>query len=350
MSLPSHTTRPVLVLYAGGTLGMVPTAQGLAPGGNIDSRLRRALSTLPPARQASLPEFVVHESADPIDSSSATPADWQRLARAVAAELPAHAGVVILHGTDTLSWTASSLAFQLQGLDRPVVITGAMLPLEAEGSDALANIELALRFAVEPRLQEVAVAFAGRLMRGVKTRKIHSESADAFASPNYPHLGRRIDNDAILFPGRGLAAQQRGAPRFELPDYEALANGGVVRIALWPGVQAWQLSAWLEDERVRGALLEVWGSGNAPEDPNLLGVLAKATGEGKLLVAVSQCPGGSIDIGHYAAGQGLAQAGVLSADAMTPEAALTKLIHLLAQPLDDTERRERFLTALVGER
>ncbi|WP_228716810.1 asparaginase [Billgrantia pellis] len=342
--------RPVLVLYAGGTLGMVATPQGLAPGDDMEGRLRRALDTLPPTRQAGLPHFVFRALEPAIDSSAATPRDWQQLGRSVAAAVGDHAGVVVLHGTDTLTWTAASLAYQLQGLDRPVVVTGAMLPLEAEGSDALDNVELALRFAAEPRLQEVAIAFAGRLLRGVRTRKRHSEALSAFDSPDYPPLGERVDADAVLFPGRGLEAQQRGAPRFELPDYGPLAEGGVVRIALWPGIQSWQVEAWLADDRVRGGLLEVWGAGNVPSDPALLGALARAGGEGKLLAAVSQCTAGGLAPGHYAAGQGLVQAGVLSSDAMTAEAALTKLVHLLAQPLGNDERRQRFLTPLVGER
>ncbi|RCV86478.1 asparaginase [Billgrantia montanilacus] len=350
MTTPSSPDHPVLVLYAGGTLGMVASPRGLTAGGNMDARMRGALANLPPSRQARLPAFVVKETNEPIDSSAATAADWQRLGHTIGKTLRNYAGVVVLHGTDTLAWTAASLAYQLQGLDRPVIVTGAMLPLEAPDSDAQANVELALRFASEPRLQEVAVAFADKLFRGVCVRKLHSEAADAFASPNYPLLGERVGDDTVLYPGRGLEAQQRGAPRFELHDYAALADGGVVRIALWPGIQAWQLAAWLADHRVQGALLEVWGGGNAPENPELLGVLAKATGEGKLLAAVSQCPHGSITIGHYAAGQGLAEAGVLSGDGMTPEAVLAKLVHLLAQPLDDRERRRRFLTPLVGER
>ncbi|MCE9662209.1 asparaginase [Halomonas sp. M5N1S17] len=350
MITSSSADRTVLVLYVGGTLGMVASPRGLAAGGNITTRLRDALATLPPTRQARLPAFVVQATEKPIDSSAATAIDWQRLGHTIAKALPDYAGVVVLHGTDTLAWTAASLAYQLQGLDRPVIVTGAMLPLEAPDSDALANVELALRFATEPRLQEVAVAFADKLFRGVCARKLHSEAADAFVSPNYPLLGERVGDDTVLYPARGLEAQQRGAPRFELPDYAPLAAGGVARIVLWPGIQAWQLAAWLEDDRVQGALLEVWGGGNVPEDPALLGVLAKATGEGKLLAAISQCTQGSVAIGQYAAGQGLAEAGVLSGDGMTPEAVLTKLVHLLAQPLDDRERRRRFLTPLVGER
>lgn len=350
MIAPPFADRPVLVLYTGGTLGMVPSAGGLTPSGDIETRIRRALDGLLPSRRNRLPNFVVRSVADPIDSSAATPHDWQRLAAEIAGSVSDHAGIVVLHGTDTLAWSASSLAYQLQGLDRPVVVTGAMHPLEAEGSDALDNIELALRFAARPKLQEVALAFAGRLLRGVRSRKTHSEADDAFASPNYPVLGERVDEDIVLYPGRCLETQQRGAPRFELPDYSALAEGGILRLVLWPGMQAWQVEAGLGDARVRGALLEVWGGGNIPSDPELIGVLARASGEGKLLAAISQCPVGGISPGHYAAGMGLIQAGVLSGDTMTPEAAMTKLVHLLAQPLGEQERRRRFLTPLVGER
>lgn len=349
---------PLLVIYTGGTLGMVASDLGLAPGRDFEARLRAALATLPPARSASLPAFEVLEYPNPIDSSAATPADWQRLARDIAeryTQSPTpHAGFVILHGTDTLAWTASSLAYQLQGIDRPVVVTGAQLPLEAEGSDALGNVEAALRFAAQPALQEVAVCFAGKLLRGVRTRKWDTHAFDGFASPNYPLLGDMVDGAPVLYPSRGLNTQQRGLPRFELPDYTTMAampgESPIVRIALWPGISPRLLAAWLLDDSVSGALLEVWGSGNVPEDPTLLGVLAQASGEGKLLAAISQCPHGPVSIGTYAAGQGLLDSGVLAGDAMTPEAVMTKLVHLQAQPIGDEEKRRRFLTPLVGER
>ncbi|MCG7598625.1 asparaginase [Halomonas sp. McH1-25] len=344
---------PLLVIYTGGTLGMVPGERGLVPGRDIEGRLRNALGQLPPDRQASLPDFEVQETTRPIDSSAATPADWQRLGRDVAERysgLKHYAGFIILHGTDTLAWTASSLAYQLQGIDRPVIVTGAQLPLEAEGSDVLNNVEAALRFAALPTLQEVAVCFDGKLMRGVCTRKWDTHRFDGFASPNYPLLGEMVDGTPVLYPSRGLEAQQRGLPRFELYDYTALNDSPIVRIALWPGMPARLLANWLLDESVYGALLEVWGSGNVPDDPALLGVLAQATGEGKLIAAISQCPHGPVAIDTYAAGQGLIEAGVLAGDAMTPEAAMTKLIHLTAQPLTLEDKRKRFLTSLAGER
>ncbi|NAW32820.1 asparaginase [Halomonas alimentaria] len=347
VSDPSH---PLLVIYTGGTLGMRETPEGLAPGGDIAERLAHALEQLPPGPGAGLPPYRLLAFDAPIDSSAATPRDWSRLAGVIAARYRDHAGIVVLHGTDTLAWSAASLAYQLQGIDRPVVLTGAMQPLEAPGSDAAENVALALRFAANPALQEVAIAFDGRLLRGARARKWHTRDAAAFTSPNYPLLGERVGSDAVLYPGRGLQRQQRGAPRFELPDYAPLCDGGVARIALWPGITARQLAALLDDSHLKGALLEVWGGGNIPEDPALLGVLARASGEGKLLVAISQCPHGAISPGDYAAGQGLKAAGVISGDAMTPEAALAKLVHLLAQPLADVERRRRFLSPLVGER
>lgn len=340
----------LLVIYTGGTIGMQQTVGGLAPGGNFAQRMQVALGKLPVDQQQSLPAYDVISYAPLIDSSAATALNWQQIARDIATRLADYRGFVVVHGTDTLSWTASSLAYQLQGLDRPVVLTGAMLPLGAPGSDGLDNLHGALRFAAQSGLQEVTVYFANRLMRGVRSVKQHSEEAAAFTTPSYPLLGERVGDDFVYYPSRGLGLQQRGAPRFELPDYQGLDQGEVVRIALWPGMAAWQLAAWLDDSRVKGAVLQLWGAGNLPDNPALLEILAEASGEGKLLAAISLCPEGSIHMGAYAAGQGLADTGVLSGDAMTPEAAYTKLVHLLAQPIGLDVQRQRFLTALVGER
>lgn len=340
----------VLVIYTGGTIGMQPTATGLMPAGNFADRLHNALQQLPIPQQQALPAYDIISHDPLIDSSAATPATWQTLAGDIAARFSAYRGFVILHGTDTLSWSASSLAYQLQGLDKAVVLTGAMQPLEAANSDALDNVCGALQFAAMSALQEVAIYFAGRLMRGVRAVKQHCEAMTAFASPNYPLLGERVGDDCVLYPSRGLALHQRGAPRFELPDYGCLAQGQVVRIALWPGIAAWQLSSWLANDSVKGALLELWGAGNLPDDPDLLAVLARASGEGKLVAAVSQCPQGTLHLGAYSAGHGLTDAGVLSGGSMTPEAAYTKLVHLLAQPLTHDDRATRFVTPLVGER
>ncbi|MBR2513036.1 MAG: asparaginase [Halomonas sp.] len=343
------TKERLLVIYTGGTIGMLQQANGLTPGGNFRERLHQALSHLPLAQRQSLPAYDVISYASLIDSSAATPLNWQQLARDIADNVTAYRGFVIIHGTDTLSWTAASLAYQLQGIDRPVVLTGAMQPLEALNSDALDNLYGAFRFAAQPALQEVAIYFANRLLRGVRSIKQHSDAVDAFSSPNYPVIGERVGDDFIHYPSRGLACQQRGAPRFELADYLPVAQGEVARVVLWPSISSWQLESILGDSRIKGALLQLWGAGNLPSNPDLLALIAKASGEGKLIAAISQCPQGSIHLGAYAAGDGLADAGVLSGDDMTPEAAYTKLVHLLAQPLSFEDQRRRFLTPLVGE-
>ncbi|MGE6606877.1 asparaginase [Halomonas sp. NPDC076908] len=349
-STTSSNAERLLVIYTGGTIGMQQHAQGLAPSGDFASRMATAFSQLSLAQQRTLPPYDVLSYSTLIDSSAATPLIWQKLAQDINDQLSAYTGFVIIHGTDTLSWTASSLAYQLQGLDRPVVMTGAMQPLEANGSDGLENLYGALQFAANPSLQEVAIYFAGKLLRGARAIKQHSEAFDAFTSPSYPLIGERVGDDFVYYSSRSLGHHQRGAPRFELPDYRPVNQGEIIRIVLWPGITAWQLDAWLGDSRIKGALLQLWGAGNLPDDARLMEVLARASGEGKLLAAISQCPQGSVQLGAYAAGHGLSDAGVLSGDDMTPEAAFTKLIHLIAQPLPLEVQRQRFLTPLVGER
>lgn len=337
-------TARVLVIYTGGTIGMRMSPDGLAPGGDFAARMNRALDTLSAKKRQTLPAVDVISYSPLIDSSSTTPLDWHALADDIRARHVDYTGVVVVHGTDTLSWTAASLAFQLRGIDRPVVVTGAMHPLEAPDSDALDNLYGALRFAMEPALSDVAVYFAGRLLRGARATKQHASAVDAFISPNAPPLGECLDEPRLYAPGDGLPTDSTPA------DYRRVAQGEVVRIAFWPGMPAWQLDAWLGDQRVKGALLQLWGAGNIADDPALVDVLKRANDQGKLIAAVSQCPRGSVNMGTYAAGQRLAKAGVLSGGDMTPEAAYTKLVHLLALPLDNDRRRTAFMTAWVGER
>ncbi|MDN6297359.1 MAG: asparaginase [Halomonas sp.] len=349
MRLSANTTLPVLIIYTGGTIGMQTGPQGLTPGGDFATRMQCALATLPAGKRQLLPDVDVISYSPLIDSSATTPLDWQTLADDIRARHADYAGVVVVHGTDTLSWTASSLAFQLRELERPIIVTGAMHPLETPGSDALDNLYGALRFAMEPAPAGVAVYFAGRLLHGARATKQHASANDAFISPNAPPLGECLNGPLARKP---LApAVKEVLPTDHTPaDYRRVAQGEVIRIALWPGMAAWQLDAWLNDSRVKGALLQLWGAGNMADDPALIDVLKQANDQGKLIAAVSQCPHGSVDMSAYAAAQGLVQAGVLSGADMTPEAAYTKLVHLLALPLDNATRRAAFMTSLAGER
>ncbi|WP_251978227.1 asparaginase [Salinicola avicenniae] len=341
------STNSVLVLYAGGTIGMQKSPRGLVPGERFASRLSGAIASLSPSRQARLPDYDLWEAPRPIDSSSATPADWRRLAAVIAERLDEYAGFIVLHGTDTLAWCASSLAFQLQGLNKPVIVTGSQRPLDITGSDALSNVETALAFATHPTVREVCIAFGSRLLRGCRARKWYTQHDTGFESPNWPPLGEMVDDHPVLYAGRCWPAD--GAPRLELVD-PADEVPKVIRLPLWPGIGADDVARQIEPDNVKGVILESWGSGNLPEDDALLGALAKASAEGKVLATLSQCPVGGVQLGTYASGQGLKDIGVLSADDMTPEAAFGKLTHLISLKLPEAEVRRRFLTSLVGER
>ncbi|WP_110641656.1 MULTISPECIES: asparaginase [Salinicola] len=345
MSMTDRQELPILVIYTGGTIGMRGSERGLVAAGDFGSRMTNALALLPPGRQGSLPEYVVWESPHPIDSSSATPADWAALAELIARRHQDYAGFVVLHGTDTLAWCASSLAFQLQGLAKPVIVTGSQKPLGVEGSDALDNLEASLKFAARAELREVCVSFGGHLMRGCRTRKWYTQDALGFESPNWPLLGEMVDHAPVIYAAR--CHDTSGAPRFECLTDPAPV---VLRLVLWPGIRARDVDRWLNDDQIRGVVIECWGSGNLPEDDALLGVLARASAEGKVMTAVSQCPFGAVHLGTYASGRILQDIGILSADDMTPEAAHSKLTHLLAGELTPQALRQRFLTPLVGER
>ncbi|WP_017430452.1 asparaginase [Vreelandella jeotgali] len=353
---PQHSDKTVLILYTGGTIGMREGPHGLAPAGDFAARLDRMLATLPAERRRALPDIEVISYATPVDSSSVTPLDWQTLADDIRPRCARHAGIVVVHGTDTLSWTSASLSLQLRRPGCPVIVTGAMAPLEAPNSDALENLEGALRFAALPppvRLDDVAIYFAGRLLRGSRATKWHASAADAFTSPGTPPLGDYHDGPRLLAES-AVAAHEPDATTRALLDrtptnYRRINQGEIVRIVLWPGMAAWQLSAWLEDSRVEGALLQLWGAGNIADDPALIEVLERAVAQGKLIVAVSQCLYGSVSPGTYAAGHALARAGVLPGGDMPPEAAFAKLAHLVAMPLDSATRRQAFITPWVGE-
>ncbi len=331
----------VLLLHTGGTLGMRRGSDGAyapAPGA-----LAAALADLPELGRAPLPELELVEFEPLLDSSDMRPGDWQRVADALAERLPGAAGAVVLHGTDTMAYTASALSFLLEGLDRPVVLTGAQIPLVEVRSDARENLITALLLACDPRLAEVAVYMNGRLLRGNRSTKVSAAGFDAFDSPNLPPLaevGVEVRwHETLLRPA---AAPPLRALR--------LRSVPVVALRLFPGITGATLRQVLRDP-VRGLVLETYGAGNAPtRDDDLLDALAEASARGVVIVNVTQCLRGSVRMDAYATGRGLQDAGVVSGGDMTPEAALAKLTVLLSQPLGSAEVARRMEQDLAGER
>ncbi len=335
----------VHVLYTGGTFGM--TGRPLRP-----MELAELERALPKAgKLVSGVEVVLERFERLIDSSSITPAYWVNIARHIERNYEAFDGFVIIHGTDTLAYTASALAFMLEDLRKPVVITGSMLPLLEEGTDAIDNYRLALMVAGHralglPAIPEVCVAFAGRVLRGCRSRKMGGRERP-FDSPHYPPLAKLQGETLRLFPERLLPMPEPGAT---LRVQDRL-DTDVLDITLYPGLRPETLRAMLALPQARGVVLRAYGAGNAPEDEAFLAALEEAMRErGRAVLVVSQTPYGKVALGHYAASSGLLRAGVISGADMTPEAAITKLMTVMAQAGDDTARiKELMQQNLRGE-
>jgi len=325
-------SRNILVLYTGGTIGMQQSANGLMPASGFASRLREQQGRQP---EMILPDWRFHELLPAIDSANMTQHHWLAMVEAIRAgvERDGCDGVLVLHGTDTLAYSAAALSFLLLGLGMPVVLTGAMLPAGAPGSDAWDNLFGAMRALHAGVAPGVHLFFAGKLMPGTRVSKLGTASLDAFSVLPRLREGQRA-------PGVPAALDYR----------KARQPVGVAVLALYPGIRAAQLQAALAGD-VRGLLLECYGSGTGPSDnAELLQTLRDAHGRGVVLAAISQCPQGHVDFGIYATGGELAACGLISAGGMTREAALGKLFALLGAGLSQAEVEHWFALDLCGER
>lgn len=327
------------LIYTGGTVGMTKTSQGYAPMQDFAS----VLSTLLQGQGDGVPHYTLHAYPTPIDSANATPADWQAIGRDIAGRYDQYDGFVVLHGTDTMAYTAAALSFMLQGLRKPVIVTGAQIPLGVARSDAPQNLIAALQLAASDAISEVALYFNQRLYRGNRATKVSAERLDAFDSPNYPCLATagidlRIDHAALL--------PRADKECFALPEY---GNQLVLPVRFVPGLPVRAIQAML-DLNPQALILQCYGSGNAPDrDPALLNILRRASDNGVVVVAGSQSLHGAVAIGNYAAGAGMTAAGVVGTKDMTFEAAYVKLLHLLASGLSPDVVRTEFLRDLSGE-
>ncbi|MGS7252881.1 asparaginase [Pseudomonas anuradhapurensis] len=326
-----RAVKNLLVLYTGGTIGMLETPEGLAPAGGFEARMREHFALMADAPKVN---WALQEMNPLLDSANMQQHNWLAMRDAIVAAVDAgHDGVLVLHGTDSLAYSAAALSFLLLGLPVPVLLTGSMLPAGAAGSDAWDNLCGALRQFEHGLLDGVQLYFHGQLLHGCRASKLRSEAFDAFAA-----LPRHRDGErAAAIPAELGYRHPRQA-----------VNLAVVPV--FPGLQACHLQAVL-DSGVQGLLLECYGSGTGPSDDQaLLDVLSAARQRGVLLAAISQCPEGSVVFDTYAAGNRLRGAGLVSGGGMTREAALGKMLALLGAGLDVDAAEQWFALDLCGER
>ncbi|MDD0981724.1 L-asparaginase 1 [Pseudomonas sp. DD1] len=317
----------IMVLYTGGTIGMQASANGLAPASGFEARMREQLAHLP------APAWRFREMSPLIDSANMTPAYWQRLRSAVVEAVDEGCdGVLILHGTDTLAYSAAAMSFQLLGLPAPVVFTGSMLPAGVPDSDAWENVSGALAALGEGLAPGVHLYFHGALMAPTRCAKIRSFGRHPFAA---------------LQRNGGVAKAQALPAALDYRQPKALANVGV--LPLVPGIDAGQLDA-LVASGIQALVLECFGSGTGPSDnPAFLASLQRALDRDVVVVAITQCHEGGVELDVYEAGSRLRGVGVLSGGGMTREAVFGKLQALLGAGLPNDAVRRLVELDLCGE-
>lgn len=341
-ALPQKPKGKVLIIYTGGTLGMTYDGEGVL----VPFDFSHILEHLPTLKNLAL-ELTVVSFETPIDSSDICPEHWQAIGKIIFQHYDTHDGFVVLHGTDTMAFTASALSFMLEGLSKPVIFTGAQLPIGDPRSDARENLITALEIASSqkegsPIVPEVCIYFDYELLRGNRSRKVESMQFDAFHSGNYPPLakaGVKIDYNFSLI--------RKPQPHSTL-QLRSSFDTSISILKLFPGISDATIEAILETRGLKAVILETFGSGNAPTSPGLLALLKKAIDRGIIILNISQCPGGRVTQGRYHTSRELQRIGVIGGADMTTEAAVTKLMLLLGEYGPD-KTRELLVKSLAGE-
>uniref|UniRef100_UPI00404978B8 asparaginase n=1 Tax=Flavobacterium sp. TaxID=239 RepID=UPI00404978B8 len=341
-----HEKNPVkiLLIYTGGTIGM---SKDFKTGALKAFNFKKLLQKIPEINLLAC-EIETISFDNPIDSSNMDVDSWVLLSEMIEQNYNLFDGFVILHGSDTMSYTASALSFMFENLSKPIILTGSQLPIGDLRTDAKENLITAIQIASlqseeKPVIQEVALYFEYKLYRGNRTTKINAEHFNAFTSPNYPALA---ESGVNLTVNRTALLDNTSAK--ELKIYKELEQN-VLLLKIFPGMSKHVFQTLFSIKNLKGVVLETYGAGNAPNQDWFINPIAEAIKSGIHVINITQCFGGSVNMGQYETSTRLQEIGVISGKNITSEAGITKLMFLLGQNTPDNQFKSFYETALRGE-
>ena len=338
-------TNKVLLIYTGGTIGMGcnPKTGALEP---LD--FNHLVNAMPEFAMIST-AVDTYQFTPPIDSSDMSPKLWTDLVNIISDNYEKYDGFVILHGTDTMSYTASALSFMLENLTKPVVLTGSQLPIGQLRTDGKENLVTSIEIAAAhnedgtAKVPEVCLYFNGSLLRGNRSTKINSDGFPAFDSFNYPHIGTAGIN--VVYHTKNILTPDFTKPMIPHPEVDP----SVIVFTLFPGLEENIVRHTLDSDEIRSIVMRTYGSGNAPRYPWLMKLLREASERGVTIINISQCLAGTVEMNRYDTGIQLQETGVISGRDCTVESALTKLMCLQGRYSDSETIRKYMNTPIAGE-